>query len=466
MNNQIIELLNSFKFHCEAYINQFKQLCEICEIPEQSELLGREQLYEYGTKIKKINGWHSQKYKAMENPYDAGQGFYRNIAAFDQFYYYKVDEVSINLINALNSYLLENNNHDAIKKLLRKDLDTYENFKDFECLNELGNFKTVIKLIVEQCDYSEINIESGTPQFKRIKELRKETEFYFKTDCGNVYGNDIEQISNIQHFQDKHNFQKKINSCADAKTLKAHLTETLRKWNGKKSQWIEYTLLSIAPPNSNNNVLVTSAWFEWFESHKEQNTEYNGFIKIYDTHKENDKIAFDKLELEANKISNLNDRIIYWSEQKKIFLNDCNLDTLQVSGFVQKQTGLNESLFLDRLIENEIKHLETILKHGTKNNIQQLPISNGKKMPTVKMQVLIAIYNNRTISKAEGNSLYNQYCKFVIISDRMANPESKRKYREQIKLFESVIELLEGSSKQKAIDEIETYKNKYKNEYE
>lgn len=113
----------------------------------------------------------------------------------------------------------------------------------------------------------------ATPEFNRILELRKETEFYFKTDCSNVHGNNLEVLYNIQHFQDKHNFQKKINSCTDAETLKAHLTETLRKWKGKKSQWIEYTLLSIAPPNSNNNVLKTSEWFEWFDSHKEQENE-------------------------------------------------------------------------------------------------------------------------------------------------------------------------------------------------
>lgn len=271
MNNPLIELLNSFKFHCEAYINQFKQLCEICEIPEQSELLGREQLYEYGTKIKKINGWHNSN-RPLSNPYLHAE-FIGNMAAFDKFYYLKVNEVSYNLNNELNSYLVENSNNDAIKKLLRKDLDTFEKFKDFECLNELEYFKKVIALILEQCDYLEPNIESGTPQFKRIKELRKSTEFYFKTDCSNVYGNNLEALYNTQHFQDKHNFQKKINSCKDAKTLKAQLTETLRKWKGKKSQWIEYTLLSIAPPNSNNNVLITSAWFEWFESHKEQESE-------------------------------------------------------------------------------------------------------------------------------------------------------------------------------------------------
>ena len=208
----------------------------------------------------------------MENPYE-GTEFRGYVAAFDKYYLNKVNNVSYHLINSLNSYLLENSNHDAIKKLLRKELDTYENFKDFECLNELEYFKKVITLIIEQCDYTEINIESGTPVFKRILELRIETEFYFKTDCSNVYGNNLETIYNIHHLQDCRNFQNKINSCTDATTLKAHLTETFRKWKGKKSQWIEYTLLSIAPPNSNNNVLVTSAWFEWFESHKEQENE-------------------------------------------------------------------------------------------------------------------------------------------------------------------------------------------------
>jgi hypothetical protein len=296
MNNQLIELLNSFKFHCEAYINQFKQLCEICEIPDKSELIGKEQLYEYGTEIKKINGWYKAK-TPLSNPYLHPE-FTGNRAAFDQYYYNKVNEVSRLLIDALNSYLIENSNHDAIKKLLRKDLDTYENFKDFECLKELENFKTAIKLIIEQSDYNEKN-NGATPEFNRILELRKETEFYFKTDCSNVYGNNLEVMYNIQHLQDYKNFQKKIDSCNDAETLKAHLTETFRKWKGKKSQWIEYTSLSIAPPNSNNNVLKTSAWFEWFESHKEQESEpiSNGL--------NNDKGTIDTKNLIINELNKI-----------------------------------------------------------------------------------------------------------------------------------------------------------------
>jgi hypothetical protein len=104
---------------------------------------------------------------------------------------------------------------------------------------------------------------------------------------------------NIQHLQDYKNFQKKIDSCNDAETLKAHLTETFRKWKGKKSQWIEYTSLSIAPPNSNNNVLKTSAWFEWFESHKEQESEpiSNGL--------NNDKGTIDTKNLIINELNKI-----------------------------------------------------------------------------------------------------------------------------------------------------------------
>lgn len=275
MNNPLIELLNSFKFYCEAYINQFKQLCEICEIPEQCELLGREQLYEYGTKIKKINGWHSQRYKPMKNPYSDAE-FRGNMAAFDQFYYFKVDEVSINLINALNSYLLENSNHDAIKKLLRKDLDTYENFKDFECLNELGNFKTVIKLIIEQCDYKEKN-NVPKPDIDRIKAIENSVEeYFFKTNKNlrKLYETDTSE--KMEFFRDKSNFQSEINSCIDSESLQTHLNETLRKWKGEKSLWIEYTNLRILPPENPNNVLkskLASAWFEWFEGHKEKESE-------------------------------------------------------------------------------------------------------------------------------------------------------------------------------------------------
>jgi hypothetical protein len=368
MNNQLIELLNSFKFHCEAYINQFKQLCEICEIPDKSELIGKEQLYEYGTEIKKINGWYKAK-TPLSNPYLHPE-FTGNRAAFDQYYYNKVNEVSRLLIDTLNSYLIENSNHDAIKKLLRKDLDTYENFKDFECLNELQNFKTAIKLIIEQCDYKEKN-NGATPEFNRILELRKETEFYYKTDCSNVHGNNLEVMYNIQHLQDYKNFQKKIDSCNDAETLKAHLTETFRKWKGKKSQWIEYTLLSIAPPNSNNNVLKTSAWFEWFESHKEQ---------------ENEPISND--------------------------------------------------------VAIEVK-----------------PVTN-------KQKALIAVYKNENVTRlTHGNDVYNLWLKLNNSNNRIADPESTLKYKNKVDLFKTVIEILTEPYKQKALDDLNTLKSKYENDY-
>lgn len=114
----------------------------------------------------------------------------------------------------------------------------------------------------------------ATPEFNRAKAIEKSVEeYFFKTDNNLRKLYDTDTSEQMEFFRDKHNFQKKINSCNDAETLKAHLTETFRKWKGKKSVWLEYTLLRIIPPDSNKNVLLPSVWREWFKSHKEQEGE-------------------------------------------------------------------------------------------------------------------------------------------------------------------------------------------------
>lgn len=67
-----------------------------------------------------------------------------------------------------------------------------------------------------------------------------------------------------------------------------------------------------------------------------------------------------------------------------------------------------------------------------------------------------------------GDSLYNHYTEYFNRNDRKAkpNPYSKRKLKNKIKLFESVIEVLSIEYKQKAIDELNILKNYYKTDYE
>ena len=91
-------------------------------------------------------------------------------------------------------------------------------------------------------------------------------------------------------------------------------------------------------------------------------------MKIIETQQKNDRIDFEKLQLEANKKTDLNERIMFWSEQKKLFLQNRSMKTFEASGFMQQTTGLiNERFFLDMLIENEIEHLKLCLELETNN---------------------------------------------------------------------------------------------------
>lgn len=91
-------------------------------------------------------------------------------------------------------------------------------------------------------------------------------------------------------------------------------------------------------------------------------------MKIIETQQKNDRIEFEKHQLEANKINDLNKRITFWSEQKKLFLQNRTPQTFKASGFMRLETGLeNERFFLDMLIEKEIEHLKLCLELETNN---------------------------------------------------------------------------------------------------
>jgi hypothetical protein len=84
---------------------------------------------------------------------------------------------------------------------------------------------------------------------------------------------------------------------------------------------------------------------------------------------------------------------------------------------------------------------------------------------TNKQKALIAVYCNEIVTRAtHGNDTYNHWLKYNNPKDRIADPESKRKYKARVKLFEEVINLLSEPYKQKALDDLNTYKSRYEKE--
>jgi hypothetical protein len=123
-------------------------------------------------------------------------------------------------------------------------------------------------------------------------------------------------------------------------------------------------------------------------------------MKIIETQQKNDRIDFEKLQLEANKKTDLNERIIFWSEQKKLFLQNRSMQTFEASGFMQQTTGLiNERFFLDMLIDNEIEHLKLCLELETNNirNLNEPPepiiLIEGKKTQQIMLLYELGIFD-------------------------------------------------------------------------
>jgi len=131
----------------------------------------------------------------------------------------------------------------------------------------------------------------------------------------------------------------------------------------------------------------------------------------------------------------------------------------------------------------EHRELEVIADKKYKAEILKDKIDSGliKKNDlklTLKQIALKYIYEDRTISRQNGNEiakeygqesgegLYHHFIYFTIKANRTGNPDkTSRALKSKIKLFESVIEILPNIKKQRALDELNVLKLIFKDEY-
>jgi hypothetical protein len=106
--------------------------------------------------------------------------------------------------------------------------------------------------------------------------------------------------------------------------------------------------------------------------------------------------------------------------------------------------------------------------------------SDEKKRLKVPVIALIHIYEKKPLTeenaqmiaaeygynaKTSGKGLYDDFLKYRSSADRKGNLDTKKKLRNKIALFESVLEHLSETARNKANDEIEILKNTLKNEW-
>lgn len=90
------------------------------------------------------------------------------------------------------------------------------------------------------------------------------------------------------------------------------------------------------------------------------------------------------------------------------------------------------------------------------NNFSNAKLSN-------RQNALIMIYEGKSITHKD-KGVY-KYRMFNSPNDRLAEPQNKKAYKDFVNDLNKAIENLQGNSKQKAIDDLNTYESKYKNEY-
>lgn len=90
------------------------------------------------------------------------------------------------------------------------------------------------------------------------------------------------------------------------------------------------------------------------------------------------------------------------------------------------------------------------------NNFCNTELSNRQK-------ALIMIYEGKSITHKDGGVYKHRMLNSR--NDRLAEPQNKKAYKDFVNDLIKAIENLQGNSKQKAIDDLNTYESKYKNEY-
>jgi len=163
MEKKLIETLQFFVFFCNDCIKYFNGVCQLCEVNEQQKTILQNELYEIGFKINKIHHKSLDYDKPKTNP-TVFTTKYGAMAIFELYYFNQVKKVSIMLYNELTEYTLKYGFNKAIRSLLNTKYNEINDFKDYQCLNEMIEFKTVINLVNDLLNNNDDKTEPIAPE--------------------------------------------------------------------------------------------------------------------------------------------------------------------------------------------------------------------------------------------------------------------------------------------------------------
>lgn len=166
---------------------------------------------------------------------------------------------------------------------------------------------------------------------------------------------------------------------------------------------------------------------------------------------------FSKRQNELYMIADLRE-----SENKPFEKFIVEAEELSKKSFSLNLLTLTNGRLIGKLYFNDIQYIKNILDEI---NLKTDEISQENKL-TISEIALKYFYEGIFINRenankylegtghTSGDKLYNDYIKWSDRQNRKADPESKRKLKNKIKLFENVIDLLPENKKGKAIDEL------------
>lgn len=132
----------------------------------------------------------------------------------------------------------------------------------------------------------------------------------------------------------------------------------------------------------------------------------------------------------------------------------------------------NEMLYRQTLmdwLENEKQYFNEITP--LINAVIKNPETTHESKLTLRQIALIHVYEGKMITRESGkriaenhnhksgDGLYNYYTEYTSTANRKGNPETHRKLKNKIKLFESILSHLSNENKQRAIDELNILKS-------
>jgi hypothetical protein len=149
----------------------------------------------------------------------------------------------------------------------------------------------------------------------------------------------------------------------------------------------------------------------------------------------------------------ITDLVVGWREKRNAtFICDAEPESF----YIDKPLCLKIAISFNKIIQ--------FLEHKKGNPIQSK--NNSKASLTISEIALKYVYEGAIITRenaknfllgtgyTSGDRLYNEFCKWSNYNDRKADPQSKVKLNNRIKLFEKVIAELPENKKEKAKDEL------------